>query len=174
MSGCAAFVAVSRPESRAVGAAGAGRVVPVVGVNAAGRWGVLRDEAEAFGRAIIALPAAWGLGAGAPCCAVNVAAGAPPPPRASDCGRPRDPGLVPAEDGNCGRKTDSVRPLPSNRSPRMPRSAARFTGWMATWRTSVCVACAIREGGIPWLMTRLPLLMMLVDGGASLKIRSAC
>jgi hypothetical protein len=72
-----------------------------------------------------------------------------PPLRSSDLDRAPGPGCVPVGAGNCGRKTDMVRLLPSNRSPRPPCPAGAFTWRMLISWICVPVAAATRPTGIP-------------------------
>ena len=108
-------------------------------------------------------PLARGNGSRVAPCVVDAAAGLLPPVRSSDLDRPPDAGCAPPGGENCGRKTDIVRLLPSNRSLRAPCLAVVLTSWMATGWIAVWVAAATRPTGIPWLMTRWLLPTIVAD-----------
>jgi len=83
--------------------------------------------------------------------------------RSSDRERPLAPGWDPVACGNCGRKTDKVRLLPSNRSPRVPRAPGVFTSRMPIFWICVWLAVSTRDTGMPRLTTRVLLLTIVAD-----------
>ena len=112
------------------------RAEPVVVVAApiapvVGRSALVTECPVVFGWAAVVPPPARGNGSRFVPGVVDAAVGMLPPLR-SDLDRALDGGCVPVGGENCGRKTDSVRLLPSNCSPRAPCLAVEFASRMAT------------------------------------------
>ena len=130
----------------------------------AGRGGVVTEGAGLLGWTTVLATGARGTGAGATVRVVGAKREALPPPPLWTCGRFPEAEVVPVEGENCGRKTESVRLSGSSCSRRPPLGAGALTGLMVTLWTSLRVAVAMREGGIPWLMTRWLPWKMDVEG----------
>jgi hypothetical protein len=105
---------------------------------------------------------------------MDAAAGMLPPLRSSDLGRPLGAVCAPVDAGKCGRVTDIVRLLPSNRSPRAPCAAGALASRMAMGWICVCVAASTRPTGIPLLMTRLLWPTIVADATVLLYTWAAC
>lgn len=149
-------------------------VVAVAPVAVTGRSAFVMKCTVLFGRAVGAPPTAGADEARVTPGDVDAAAGTLPPLRSSDRGRPLGAGCAPVDAGKCGRVTDIVRLLPSNRSLRAPCAAGALASRMAMGWICVWVAASTRPTGIPLLMTRLLWPTIVADATVLLYTWAAC